>query len=181
MKRKMVSIREMCHMGIFVAIIAICAQLAIPLPGGVPLTMQTWAITLAGLLLGAKNGALATLVYVLLGIVGAPVFSNFGGGLGIVLGPSGGFILSFPIMALLAGIGESKRSIAWLIGSLIGGTLVNFLAGMIYFGAVMSSSLQVSFAAAVAPFIPSAVIRIILLPVISKGIKAALLRSKVAV
>ncbi|MCL2171961.1 MAG: biotin transporter BioY, partial [Defluviitaleaceae bacterium] len=67
---KRIKIRELCHIGIFVALIAVCAQIAIPLPGGVPITLQAWAISLAGLVLGAKNGAMAALVYVLLGAAG---------------------------------------------------------------------------------------------------------------
>ena len=173
------SIRKLCYIAIFTAIIAVCAQIAIPLPGGVPLTLQTWAISLAGIVLGTKNGTFSVLIYILLGVAGAPVFANFTGGLGIVMGHTGGFILSFPIMALAAGIGESKRSLAWLLVSLSIGTIINFLAGMFYFSFVMSVSLQAAFTAAVLPFIPSAILKIALLPTLAKSIKLALAKSAI--
>jgi len=149
------------------------------MPGGVPMTLQTWAISLAGIVLGAKNGTLATLVYVLLGAVGAPVFAGFSGGLGIIAGPTGGFILSFPLMALTAGIGEGKGSVSRLVCGLIAGTVINFAAGMLYFSLITTAGLQTAFAVAVLPFIPSAVLRIILLPAIGRSIKFALAKNNI--
>ena len=171
---KKLSIREITQMAIFTAIIAVCAQIAIPLPGGVPMTLQTWAVSLAGIVLGAKNGSLAVLVYVLLGIAGVPVFANFAGGLGIVAGPTGGFILTFPLMALIAGIGNRKKSLVWLFMALVAGTVINFAAGMFYFSFVTSVSLQAAFTTAVLPFIPSAILRIALLPAVAKSVRFAM-------
>ena len=169
-----ISIKELCFIGLFTAAIAVCAQIAITLPGGVPFTLQTWAICLAGVLLGTKNGAISALVYVLLGVAGVPVFANFTGGLGAFLRPTGGFILTFPLLALLAGIGESMKRVHWLVAGLVAGTIVNWLVGMIYFSFILSTSLQTAFAAAVLPFIPSAILRIAFVTVSGKSIKAAL-------
>ena len=72
MNTKKLAIRDMCHIGIFAAIIAVCAQISIPMPLGVPMTLQTLAIPLAGVVLGIKKGVAATLVYILLGIIGVP-------------------------------------------------------------------------------------------------------------
>jgi len=155
----------------FVAIIAVCAQISIPLPGGVPFTLQTWAISLAGVMLGTKKGTIATVIYVLLGAIGIPVFANFAGGLSIVFGPTGGFILSFPIMALLAGIGGEKKHILWLVSGLVAGTIINFLVGMIQFSFVLSTNLQAAFMTAVFPFLLSAVIRIIFITAVGKRMK----------
>jgi len=129
------------------------------------------------MVLGAKKGAIATVVYVMLGAVGIPVFSNFTGGMGVIFGPTGGFILTFPIMAWLAGIGEGKGSTVWLVFGLIAGTVINFIVGMLYFGFVASSNLHAAFIAAVLPFIPSAVIRIVVLPIVGKGIRSRLSQS----
>ena len=172
MNSKKLSIRDMCFIAIFTTLIAICAQISILLPGGlVPFTLQTLAIQLAGVILGAKKGALSVIIYVLLGAVGIPVFARFTGGLGIISGPTGGFILSFPIMALIAGIGASKNNTVSLISGLTVGTVTNFLCGMLFFTLVMSSSLQTAFTATTLPFIPSAVLKIIFLAVIGKRIK----------
>ena len=105
MSKTRLSIRELSLMGLFTAIIAAMSQLSIPMPYGVPLTMQTLAIPLAGIVLGPKKGTLSTLAYILLGAIGVPVFSGFSGGIGIVLGMTGGFIMSFPAMACAAGFG----------------------------------------------------------------------------
>ena len=179
MKTLNISVRDLCFIAFFAALIAVCAQIAVPLPGGVPMTLQSWAIALAGLVLGPKNGTLAAVVYVLLGGAGAPVFANFTGGIGVILRPTGGFILSFPLVALLAGLGERTGHTGWTVLGLVTGTLVNWWAGMLYFSWVTSSSLQAAFAAAVLPFIPAAILRTALLPLISKSIKAALTKGRV--
>ena len=177
MKTKKISVRELCYIGLFTAVTAICAQISIPLPYGVPFTLQTWAICLAGVVLGTKMGTLSAIIYVLLGAAGVPVFARFTGGINIVLGPTGGFILSFPILALFAGIGESKKQTHWLVAGLVSGTIVNWLAGMMYFSFVLSMNLQTAFTGAVLPFIPSAIIRIIFVTVIGKNIKTRLTKS----
>ena len=95
---------DLCMIGVVTAVIVIMAQISIPMPLGVPMTMQTFAITLAGIILGSKKGAVASLIYVLLGAVGVPVFANFSGGYQLLVGPTGGFIISFPIMAFIIGL-----------------------------------------------------------------------------
>ena len=86
--------------GVMTAVICIMAQISIPMPFGVPMTMQTFAVAIAGIILGSKNSSIATLIYVLIGSVGIPVFSNFTGGYERLVGPTGGFILSFPLIAI---------------------------------------------------------------------------------
>lgn len=98
------SIQDICMIGVLTAVIVIMAQIAIPMPLGVPMTMQTFAVTLAAIILGPKNSAVASIVYLLLGAVGLPVFSNFTGGFSRLAGPTGGFLLSFPIMAYIIGL-----------------------------------------------------------------------------
>lgn len=77
---------DLCMIGVVTAVIVIMAQISIPMPLGVPMTMQTFAITLAGIILGSKKGAVASLIYVLLGAVGVPVFANFSGGYQLLVG-----------------------------------------------------------------------------------------------
>jgi biotin transport system substrate-specific component len=69
------SVRDICYAGLFAAVIAVMAQLSIPMPLGVPMTMQTFAITLAAVVLGSRLSAIATLVYLALGAVGVPVLA----------------------------------------------------------------------------------------------------------
>ncbi|MDR2182970.1 MAG: biotin transporter BioY [Clostridiales bacterium] len=170
-KKHDISNSDLCRMAIFAAFIAICAQIAIPL-GPVPQTLQTWAIMLAGIVLGAKRGTMAVVVYVLLGAAGAPVFALFGGGIGHIAGPSGGFILSFPIMATLVGLAAKKGRPPLLFLGAISALVINFLAGMLYFAAVTQNSLPTAFVAVVLPFLPNAAVQLVVLTTMGKRIRA---------
>ena len=88
----------------FAAFVAVCAVLpAIPTGGAVPITLQTFGVVLTGLVLGPRRGALALLLYLAVGLAGLPVFSGAVGGLGVLAGPSAGYLLAFPRAAALAG------------------------------------------------------------------------------
>lgn len=178
MKEKKLSVSSLCLIGIFTAIIAVSAQISIPMPYGVPMTLQTFAIPFVGIVLGAKKGTLATSIYVLLGALGIPVFAGFTGGLGIVFGPTGGFILSFPIMALAAGIGAGKNNKMWIAVGIVAGTIINYLCGMFMYSIVMSSDLKTAFAVCIAPFVPTAVIKAALAGVSGVKIKSILEKAK---
>ena len=157
------SIQDLCYIALFTALIAVLAQVSIPLPGGVPMTLQTFAVPLAGLVLGSKRGTISATVYVLLGAVGVPVFANFTGGLGSVLGMTGGFIISFPLMAFLAGLAVKKNvksPLLWLW--LILGTLANYAVGTLWFMVVAKSTLTAALTACVIPFIPTTILKILL-------------------
>ncbi len=103
---------DMVFIALCVAVIAVFSQISFPiLPGGVPLTLQTLAVTFCGYFLGLKS-LLAIMVYLLLGIVGVPVFAGFQGGAGVLAGPTGGFLWGFLLTALCCGVGAGKR--VWL-------------------------------------------------------------------
>ena len=181
MDNKKLSISEMCQIASFVAIIIVCAQISIPMPYGVPMTLQTFAILLAGVVLGPKGGAIATLVYMLLGAIGIPVFTAFTGGLGIIFGRTGGFILAFPFVALAAGIGGRRKSVFGLILWLLIGTIILFIGGLLMFSFVTSSSLVASFTLVVVPFIPTEIIKIVMVVLLGKVIKKAFFRSGIII
>lgn len=108
---------------------AVGAQIEIP-HQPVPYTLQTFFVLLAGALLGKRNGALSQVVYLAAGVVGFPVFS--GGGFGFVklIGPTGGYLLSFPAAAYVVGyLLDSKKSFLWALLSLLVGSLVIFSLG----------------------------------------------------
>ena len=175
MRQKHWSVRDLVQIAAFTALLAIMAQISVPMPAGVPMTMQTLAVPLAGLILGAKKGTLSTVLYVMLGIFGVPVFAGFSGGPGIVFGITGGFIVSFPVMAYLAGLGlhladkikstevSSKikpMSILYLF--LLIGAVVNYIAGMLWFCRIAGTGMREAFFLSVLPFIPTSVIKIVL-------------------
>ena len=96
--RKRISVYDLVMVALFAALIAVCAWVTVP--GSVPFTLQTMGVFLAVGLLGGKRGTAAVLVYILLGAVGMPVFSGFSGGVGRLLGTTGGYIIGFLVAAL---------------------------------------------------------------------------------
>lgn len=165
------STAQISRIGLFTALTIIMSQISIPMPYGVPMTMQTFIIPLVAFLLGKKEGTYVSIIYMMLGLVGLPVFAGFVGGLGIILGPTGGFILSFPLMAYFSGVASEKESKTSAISWLTMGAIFNYLVGMFYFSFMTSSTLMVAFTACVLPFIPTAIIKIILVYLVGKKLK----------
>ena len=160
MQNSKISIQDICSISIMTAITVVLAQISIPMPLGVPMTMQTFAVTLAGIVLGAKRGAISMLIYVLLGAIGVPVLANFSGGFQHLIGPTGGFLLSFPIMAYLIGIGtKMRRQKGMFLLFLILGTAANYAIGVLMFCILMKASIWTGITACVLPFIPTAIIK----------------------
>ena len=103
-KSRSISTHSLVLMGVSAAVLTVISQISIPMPTGVPVTIQLFGIALVGTILGWKQGAIATLVYIFLGCAGLPVFSNFRGGLQCLTGMTGGYILAWPVMAAVSGI-----------------------------------------------------------------------------
>lgn len=93
------TVRDMAYIAIFAVIMAVCSWISVPYV--VPFTLQTFGVFLAVGVLGGKRGTLAVLIYILLGCVGLPVFAGFTGGIGILLGSTGGYIVGFLVQALV--------------------------------------------------------------------------------
>ncbi|NCC86464.1 MAG: biotin transporter BioY [Clostridia bacterium] len=158
---------DMVYIALLVALMAVCSWVSIP--ATVPFTMQTFAVFCAVGLLGGKRGTIAVAVYILLGLVGVPVFAGFKGGIGALLGVTGGYVIGFIFVAL----------IYWIITKLFGdktmvmaiamfiGLLVCYAFGTAWFVFVYAKgSGSIGFAAAfglcVAPFIVPDIIKIFL-------------------
>ena len=124
---------DMTYIALFSIIMAICSWISIPME--VPFTLQTFAVFLAVGVLGGRRGTLAVLVYLLLGAVGVPVFAGFVGGMGILLGSTGGYLVGFLFSALAMWAMEhllgKKR---WVLAlSMVLGLLVLYTFGTIWF------------------------------------------------
>ena len=128
--------RNMVLVSLFAALIAVCSWISIP--SAVPFTLQTMAVFLAVGLLGGKWGTVCVLVYILLGAVGLPVFAGFKGGIGALLGTTGGYILGFLFTALLMWAMEkwSRKNKWMLLLSMVLGLLVCYLFGTVWFRTV---------------------------------------------
>ena len=128
------------YIALFAAVIAICAQIRLPI-GPIPFTLQTLGIFLAGGLLGAKKGTISVLIYILLGAVGVPVFNGFSGGPGVLFGVTGGYIIGFIFTALVVGIASDhrKKKIWILIAAMVVGEILCYAFGTAWYIILMNS------------------------------------------
>lgn len=157
-KTSKLSAKDLTMMGMFVAIIVICSWINIPLT--VPFTMQTFAVFAAVTFLGMKKGTMSVVAYIILGVVGVPVFSGFKGGPTVLFGMTGGYIIGFIFSALLTGfiIDKFGRKI-WLMAlAMILGLIVCYAFGtawfiVIYSRQVASIGLMAALSMCVFPFV----------------------------
>lgn len=172
-----ITTKEVVSVGMFAAVLAILSQISLPMPSGVPITLQTFAVALTGCVLAWKLGTAGVLVYILLGAAGVPVFAGFSGGAQALVNYTGGFIWGFLVMALLCGIGVQRKNKA--VGVLLGlaGLSVCHLFGTLQFMAVMKMSFVESFLLASAPYLIKDVISVILAFVIGLQIRMRLLKA----
>ena len=170
-------VRRTVFCGLFTALIAVFSQLQVPLPGLVPLSLATFGIMTAGLLLGWKDGFLAVGAYVLLGAAGAPVFAGFKGGLGAVTGPTGGYIVGYLPYAALAGlpIKKMQESFQGRCCLLAAGTLVCYALGTTWFMHATGRTLSESMGLCVLPFLPGDAIKIALASFLAPRLRKAML------
>lgn len=116
----------------FVVFTAMAAQVAVHV-NPVPFTLQTIIVLLAGGFLGSKNGAYSMITYLAIGIAGVPVFANFGFGPAAIFGPTGGYLLAFPMAAFLVGyIIETKNNFFAVFTAMLFGNIFIILSGALY-------------------------------------------------
>ncbi len=164
-----VKLKRITYIALFVAVVAVISQIAIPMPSLIPITLQTFAVCLCGYFLGLRNGGCAILVYVLLGAMGAPVFSSFQGGFSVIISHVGGFIVGFIPLALMCGI--SKRRIpAIAFGCL--GICVCHLMGIIWYMVITKNPFIPSFVLVSLPYIFKDIILCILAYLVSEKLKS---------
>ncbi len=158
------SLRGMVYASLFGALTALGAYMIIPLPP-VPITLQTVFLGLAGTLLGGRLGALSQTVYLLLGIIGLPVFAGGKAGLGVLFGPTGGYLIGFVAAAFVIGkltAMKVRPGFAWLCFSLVSGTAVLYGFGVLQLALVARLAPVKALAVGVLPFLPGDMIKILL-------------------
>ncbi len=133
---------DMVYISVFTAIIAVCSQIYIPTT--IPFTLQTLAVFTAGGILGCKRGTLSVIVYLLLGIIGVPVFAEFSSGLGVLFGMTGGYIIGFIFTSLIVGFMCDKlgKKLWVLAVSMILGLAVCYAFGTVWFMIVYTRTVE---------------------------------------
>lgn len=171
--------KTIVFISLFTALISVCAWIQIP--STIPFTLQTFAIFLTLLCLGGKRGTLAILCYLLLGMVGAPVFSGFRGGISVFLQPTGGYIVGFVVMGLCYMAFERFNKPVVTVLSLVLALVLLYLFGTVWFVFIASKGNKVGFLSAlltcVVPFIIPDLLKLSLAYVISFKLKKPLEKS----
>lgn len=186
LERERLSTYTITRVALMAAVTAVAAQISVPLPfSPVPFTFQVLAVVLSGLLLGPYQGAMSQVVYVLIGAVGAPVFAGFSGGLGQIAGPTGGYLVSYPVAAALAGLAahsmrDAQRRRALLMGFLWGCAALAFIytLGVAWLSVVAGLPLVVAVAQGVAPFVAFDVVKVGLAALVAVGAAPAIAPSR---
>lgn len=152
MKKMNVVTMGLC--ALFAALSAVLSQISIPVEP-VPINLTHVSIFIAAGLLGAKNGAVSQIIFVLIGAVGIPVFSGFSGGIGIILGPTGGFIIGYIGCTFVTGLIVDRfgKSIKVLIPAMYAGWVVTYVFGIIWYVYITQSSFIAALLICVVPFI----------------------------
>ena len=146
------------------ALTALLAQVAVPLYP-VPITGQTLAVLLVGATLGAARGAISLALYAVLGIVGLPVFSDYAGGVDVILGPTGGYIIGFIVSAALVGwLSERawERQVLKALATFAAGTLVVFAVGLPWLAVALGLDLMQTLNGGLFPFLIGGAIKAVI-------------------
>ena len=165
----------MVYAAVFAAVLCVISPFVIPI-GPIPLSLATFAVYLAAAALDWKYAALAVLLYVLIGLAGVPVFSNFSGGFQKLVGPTGGFLIGYILCAVTTGLLLKKREQKrWLYPvAMVAGTVVLYLFGTVWFMILMQATLSKALLLCVIPFLPGDAFKIILASVIAPQLRKVL-------
>lgn len=144
------------------AVICVLAPLSIPI-GPVPISLTNFAIYISLYVLDWKKGTVSYLIYLLIGLVGVPVFSGFTGGFEKLAGPTGGYIIGFIPMAVIAGLAIDKFQKRWihLVGMIIG-TAICYAFGTLWFCLQSGTAAAAALSICVFPFIPGDLIKMLI-------------------
>ena len=143
----------MTRIAMMTAVVAVCSQISLPMPSGVPVTLQTFAVALAGYVLGPVYGAAAIAVYVALGAAGVPVFASFKGGAAAVTGVTGGFIWGFIPMAAVTALGRRSANMLIAAVAACGGILICHAAGVLWYSVAAGTDITAAFVLVSAPYL----------------------------
>ena len=169
-------VRDMAYTALFAVVIAVCSWISVPFV--IPFTLQTFAVFCAVLILGSKRSFLSVLVYMLMGVVGLPVFSGFNSGFGALFGITGGYIIGFlfiPVSYMIFTYAFDNKTFVKILG-LIVGLAVCYAFGTLWFVYVYSStkgtiSIISALSTCVFPYIVPDMIKLFLAFSVSKALQ----------
>lgn len=165
--------RRLALTGMFAAVAVITSLLSIPMPNGVALTLQTFGMAFIGYVLGPA-GVWAVLIWLLLGVIGMPVFAGFKGGIETLLGFTGGFIVGFPFMTGLCGLGSKTGKTIPAVAFGIAGLLITHLFGTIHYARLASLDFWAAALIMSVPYLVKDVISVVVAYITGKAVRMRL-------
>lgn len=178
---KKMSTRDMTFIALMTAVTCILGPLSIPLPfSPVPISFTNLAIYLSLYVLGMNGATISYLVYLLIGMVGVPVFSGFSGGFGKLAGPTGGYLIGFIFLTLIAGFLMKLfpgNKVMEAVGMIVG-TAVCYAFGTAWLCIQAHMSAAAGLAAGVIPYIPGDLIKIVAAMIVGTALRAALKKAR---
>lgn len=170
------SARQLTLIGVMSAVLCVLGPLSLPV-GLVPVSLTNLAIYFTIYVLGRKRGTISYMVYLLIGLIGLPVFSGFSGGFPKLAGPTGGYLIGFIFMAFISGIFIDKFSnkIYICFFGMVIGTIVTYLFGTAWLAYVAHMTFNKALAIGVLPFIIGDLIKIIIAALIGPQIRKRLI------
>ncbi len=165
--------------GLMAAVMCVLGPLSIPI-GAVPVSFTNFVVCLAVCLLGWKWGTVSVAVYLLLGLVGLPVFSGYAGGLGKLAGPTGGYLIGFLFLALIGGffVQRFRGSYLWTVIGLVLGMAVTYGFGTAWFVYQMECSLWYALTVCVFPFAAVDVVKIVAAALAGGAVRRQLIKAR---
>ena len=178
-KKQGLSTSVMALIGVMTAIICVLSPISIPIPvSPVPISLATFAVMLAGCLLGARRGSICVILYLLIGICGIPVFSAYGAGIGKVLGPTGGYLIGYIPLVILTGLAFSRFSNPVFQGLFtVAATAVLYLLGTAWLALSAHLTFPQALMMGVIPYIPGDLVKIIIVVLVGPVIRDRLLKA----
>lgn len=160
-EKKRISTKSIVTVGMFTAVLSVLSILMIPMPSGVPVTLQTFGVALCGYVLGTKKGVGVTLIYILIGTVGVPVFAGMTGGPSRLFGHTGGFLWGFIVLVALCGVAMKQKKVIFRMVLGIAGLVICHFVGVIQYSIVAESQLLTAFLTVSLPYILKDVVMVI--------------------
>ena len=168
--------KQMVLIALMTSVTCVLGPLSIPLPfSPVPISLTNFAIFLAIFILGMKNGTISFIIYLLLGAVGVPVFSSFRGGLQVLAGPTGGYLIGFIFLALIMGFALDhfdRKLVPTIIGMIIG-MAVCYAFGTVWLAKLLSLSFKEGLMMGVIPYLPGDAAKIIIAAIVGPKLYGA--------
>lgn len=168
--------KQMVLIALMTAVTCVLGPLSIPLPfSPVPISLTNFAIFLTIFVLGMKNGTISFIIYLLLGAVGVPVFSSFRGGLQVLAGPTGGYLIGFIFLALIMGFALDhfdRKLVPTIIGMIIG-MAVCYAFGTVWLAKLLSLSFKEGLMMGVIPYLAGDVAKIIIAAIVGPKLYGA--------